>query len=147
MYFRNARAGRRLTTLTALALLAGTAGCGSGRHPVHGRVTYEDGSPLTEGSVVGELADGETKVMARGNVQSDGSFSWGTERPGDGARPGKYRVVVIPRALGDAERAHGKLPAVDEKYSRFETSPVEFTVKDGPNELIIKVARPKGKGP
>lgn len=132
--------------LTTLAFLVGLTGCGSGRQPVHGRVVYEDGSPLTEGSVVGELTEGERKVNARGNVQSDGSFQWGTEKPGDGAAPGKYRVVVLTRELGEGERAKGMLPAVDEKFAKFETSGITIEVKPGKNELPITVSKPKGKG-
>src|SRR5262249_44560620 len=78
-------------TLLALAALTGAAGCNSGRYPVTGRVVYEDGSPLTEGGVVGEATVDGKNVMARGTVGSDGRFEWGTERPGDGARPGSYK--------------------------------------------------------
>jgi hypothetical protein len=50
---------------------------------------------------------------------------------------------VIPRGLGDAEMAQGMPPAVDDKYTRFETSGLEFEVKPGANDLPIKVTRPK----
>ena len=132
------------SVLTALALLVGAAGCGGGRYSVNGRVAYEDGSPLTEGNVIGQMGEGADSVTVQGNVKPDGTFSWGTERPGDGAKPGKYRVAVIPRGLGDAELAQGKLPAVDAKFSSFQTSGIEFEVKAGNNELNIKVTRPKG---
>jgi len=134
------------TTLLALAALTGVTGCNSGRYPVTGRVVYEDGSPLTEGSVVGESTDGGAPVMARGSVGSDGRFEWGTERPGDGARPGSYKVIVVPRALGDAELAKGEQPAVDGKFTKYETSGITFDVKAGKNELNITVSRPKAKG-
>src|SRR5262245_58050508 len=147
MRARNHTARRRLPALTLLALLGGVTGCGSGRYSVSGRVLYQDGSPVTEGVVVGESEDAGTKVMARGSVQPDGTFRWGTERPGDGARPGKYRVVVVPRALGDAETANGMLPAVDPKFSNPKTSGIEFDVKETDNEFNITVTRtrrPKG---
>src|SRR5262245_60221001 len=110
--FRNRR-GPRWPAPVALALLVGVVGCGGDRYPVRGQVVYEDGSRLVEGIVIGESGEGDRKVMARGSVQPDGTFRWGTERPGDGAKPGKYRVVVAPRALGEAEEAKGMLPAVD----------------------------------
>jgi hypothetical protein len=131
--------------LTTLALLVGVAGCGSGRYPVTGRVLYKDGSPVTEGTVIGEAAEGDRKVMAQGAVQPDGSFSWGTERPGDGAWPGKYRVVVVARALGEAEAAKGMLPAIDPKYSNPQTSGIEFDIKETHNEFTITVTRPVRK--
>ena len=136
---------RGLATLAALAALLGAAGCGSDRYPVKGRVTYEDGSPLAEGNVVGETADGATRVMVQGDVRPDGTFEWGTERPGDGARPGRYKVIVLPRGLGDSEVAEGLQPDVDDKFTRYETSGIEFEVKAGRNELNITVTRPKPK--
>jgi hypothetical protein len=134
---------RRLAALAALAVLAVLAGCGGGRYPVNGRVVYEDGSPLTEGMVVGETTEGGTRAMAQGSVRGDGTFSWGTLKPGDGARPGKYRVVVLARALGEAETAQGMLPAVDPKFEKPETSGIDFEVKPGRNELNITVTKPK----
>ena len=133
----------RIPLLAALALLAG---CGDeGRYPVHGRVTYEDGSPLTEGTVVGEMTEGETRVMAQGSVKSDGAFSWGTKRPGDGALPGKYRVIVFTRAVGQREAARGEQPAVDPKFSNPQTSGIDFEVTPGKNELNITVTKPPPK--
>src|SRR5262245_35155305 len=119
---------RRVVAVAALLVLVVAAGCGSGRYPVTGRVLFEDGTPLEEGTVVGESGEGADKVMAQGSLQRDGTFKWGTDKPGDGARPGKYRVVVFPVALGDADLAKGMLPAVDQKYTKFETSEIEFEV-------------------
>lgn len=132
----------RLAALAVLTCLFGVIGCGSGRYPVNGRVTYPDGSPLTEGNVIGQRGEGVTSVTVQGRVHSDGSFSWGTERPGDGALPGKYRVMVVTRGLGDSERAQGMQPAVDSKYENPETSGIEFEVKPGKNRLDVKVTRP-----
>lgn len=135
---------RRLAPALALVALA-AGGCGPPRHPVSGRVVFEDGSPLAEGSVVGETTiDGKT-VMARGTVGPDGAFAWGTDKPGDGARPGKYRVIVLPRTLGDAEIAQGALPAVDPKFGNPDTSGIEVEIKEGKNELKITVAKPPPK--
>jgi hypothetical protein len=135
--------GRRLALL-AVALVT-AAGCSTGRYPVTGRVVYTDGSPLTEGTVVAEAGEGAEKVMAQGDVRPDGTFEWGTLRPGDGARPGRYRVAVLPRALGDAEASSGVRPAVDGRFTHFETSGIVFDVKEGRNELPITVTKPGPK--
>src|SRR5262245_16588694 len=95
---------RGLAALAVVAVLAGAAGCSGGRQPVRGRVTYPDGTPVTEGNVIGQMGEGVTSVTVQGEIKSDGTFSWGTERPGDGAPPGKYKVTVVPRGLGDAEK-------------------------------------------
>src|SRR5687767_259479 len=134
---------RRFAPLVVSVVLFAAAGCGTGRYPVIGRATYENGTPLTEGNVIGYLEDGEASITVQGPVKRDGSFTWGTDRPGEGVKPGKYRVAVIPRALGDAERAAGKLPAVDEKYSNPNTSGIEFEVKPQKNELNITVTKPR----
>src|SRR5262245_38333912 len=134
----------RLTALAVLAVVVGTAGCGSGRCKVTGRVTYPDGSPLTEGNVIGQMGEGLTSVTVQGTVRSDGTFSWGTDRAGDGAKPGKYRVAVIPRTPGDAEMSQGVRPAVDSKYTNPQTSGLEFEVRpDRRNELNITVTKPR----
>jgi hypothetical protein len=141
----NHRAGRQLAWVFALAVVLGVAGCGSGRYSVTGRVVFEeDGQPLDEGIVICEMTDGQKTVLARGSLARDGSFRLGTERPGDGARPGKYRVLVVPRGLTQAElSAQGRI--IDPKFEKFETSGLALDVKPGRNELNIMVTRPKKK--
>lgn len=128
-----------------LALVA-LSGCGSGRCRVSGTVTYEDGSPLTQGTVAGEATIDGKLVAVQGNVQKDGKFEWGTDSPGDGAYPGLYRVIVLPRALGDTEISQGMLPDVDRKFTSYESSKITFEVKRGVNTLNIKVSKPAPRG-
>src|SRR6478735_4831142 len=102
------------TLLIPIAMLF--TGCGSGRYPVTGRVTYEDGSPVEAGTVIGEATVDGKAVGVQGNIEKDGTFSWGADRAGDGALPGNYKVAVMPVALGDADLGAGKQPAVDGKF-------------------------------
>jgi len=134
---------RIIWLLTALFVLSG---CWSGRHNVTGTVTFEDGSPLTQGTVAGEATVDGKLVAVQGSVKKDGSFEWGTERPGDGAFAGTYRVIVLPRALGDAEISQGKVPDVDRKFTRYESSNISFEVKSGTNTLNIKLPKPNPRG-
>src|SRR5262245_15947496 len=133
----------RSRTLVPLFLGVLALGCGSGRSQVTGRVTYEDGSPVEAGTVIGEAPVHGKPGGGQANIAKDGTFRLGTERAGNGALPGSYRLAVMPVALGDAELAEGKLPAVDGKYTRYETSGITFEVTEGKNELNIKVSRPK----
>jgi hypothetical protein len=133
----------RLRVLAPLFLLAFVSGCGSGRYAVTGRVTYEDGSPVEAGTVIGEAKVDGRPVGVQGNIEKDGTFCWGTERARDGAFPGNYRVLVMPVALGDSELAAGKVPAVGGKYAKYETSGITFEVKAQNNVLNITVAKPK----
>src|SRR5262249_55908459 len=131
----------RFWLLLVASLLTAASGCGSGRYRVSGTVTYPDGTPLEEGTVAGEANINGKLVGVQGRVRQDGSFEWGTERPGDGAFPGNYRVIVLPRALGDAEVSQGMLPAVDSKFTNYKTSGLSFDVTEGSNRLTITVTR------
>lgn len=140
---RRARYSPRIPAVFLLLALA--PGCGPGRADVSGRVAYEDGTPVEEGTVIGEATVDGKPVGVQGNIAKDGTFRWGGARPGDGALPGSYRVLVMPRALGDSELAAGKVPAVDRKFARYETSGITFDVKPGKNTLNIAVTRPRPK--
>ena len=82
----------------------------------------------------------------QGNIRPDGSFAWGGDVAGDGALPGEYKVLVMPRSLGDAEMGEGKVPDVAGKYGKYDSSGLTFTVKPEPNTFNITVSRPQPKG-
>lgn len=120
-------------------LLVGAAGCGAGLHPVRGKVTLPDGTPLAGGQVVFQReGEGET-ISARGDIEADGSYSLSTQTPGDGAPMGKYKVIVNPPPAVDAEAPAKRAPAA--KYSDFSTSGLEFEVNPGMNEFPIQVTK------
>lgn len=123
-----------------LLLLLAAAGCGSKLHPVHGKVAFPDGTPLDGGLVVFEQQkEGESPVMARGEIHTDGSYQLSTYRPGDGVPPGKYRVLVSPKTdLNDVDGPR-KPPPFDPRYMAFDTSGLEFEVNEGANEYPIQV--------
>ena len=137
---------RSFARLTAAAVaFALLTGCGSGRQPVSGKVTYEDGTPVEAGTVIGEATVDGKLVGVQGNIDADGRYTLGGDRAGDGAFPGNYRILVMPVALGDSELAEGKTPSVDGKFGKYETSGIVYEVKLGKNELNITVTRPKSK--
>src|SRR4051812_45349073 len=104
----------------ALVLLSACAGCGAAKfQPVHGKVTLEDGTPLTGGLVLLEEKVAENAKTSRGMIQSDGSFQLSTRGPGDGAPIGKYSVAVIPHS-GPREPNSPALVAFDRRYGEFE---------------------------
>jgi hypothetical protein len=133
---------RRVILFAAVALLA--AGCG-GRATVTGRVTYPDGSPVESGSVVAEGTVDGKPVLVQGTINKDGAFRLGGDRPGDGVLPGSYKVVVHPEYVPDDERAKGVLPAVDGKYTRYDSSGFKLDVPRGGTELNLKVTRPAAR--
>ncbi|MBN9522881.1 carboxypeptidase regulatory-like domain-containing protein [bacterium] len=129
--------------LAAVSLLA--VGC-SGRATVTGRVTYPDGSPVESGNVVAEGTVNGKLVLVQGAISPDGSFRLGGDRPGDGVLPGRYKVAVHPVSLGDHELSAGKQPAVDGKYTRYDSSGFTLEVPPGGTELNLKVTRPTPRG-
>jgi hypothetical protein len=123
-------------------LLVGVIGCGSKLYPARGTVTYADGSPVTEGFVVFESKGQEPRTTARGEIRSDGSFELGTHKPGDGALPGNYQVLVTPKSDPNAADKPSKKPPIHPRFGEFKTSKLEFDVTAaGPNEFPIKVTR------
>ena len=112
----------------SLAVIA-VAGCGrSGLHPVRGRVSFTDGSPLPTGRVVVSYGDGKASW---GTIKPDGSFSLSTLKQSDGMRAGTCRVA-IKDAYVEVEKNGEKVsvPLVHKRFADPGTSGLEFTVPD-----------------
>ncbi len=124
----------------ALGLTLSVGGCGNGMYPVRGSVTLADGTPLARGLVIFERVDGGPPLTARGNIQADGRYELSTERSGDGAPPGRYKVAINPLDTSDVPDEQKKLP-FDVKYLNLKTSGLEFEVKPGTNEYLIKLEK------
>lgn len=121
------------STRRGFAVLAATAvlvvGCGSGvrKYPVAGVVEFEDGTPL-EGGLV-EFSGLENKARAAGQVKKDGTFQLTSDREGDGAPSGKYRVIVIQGSMpigmapagAQSEHRH-ESRRLHPKHGQYETS-------------------------
>ena len=130
---------RCLLPLTILVL----SGCGEPFYAVRGSVTFDDGAPLTQGTVVAEsiTREGPEAITARGEIRPDGSFDLATEAPGDGVPAGKYRVLVAPIVDVNAPTPQATIP-IDPRFTEFNTSGLELEVQPGKNELPIRVSKP-----
>jgi len=136
--------------LAAVAVsLAALAGCSEGGKsstvPVSGTVTYK-GQPVTDLKILLTPASGRP---ADGVLDSKGHFdSLTTDKPGDGAVPGKAKVSFSQKP---ATPASGAVSSVDtyappkptglpEKYNSSQTSDIEVTISDkGEKDLQIKL--------
>jgi len=138
-----------LVSIASASLLA--AGCGSdvpfGIVPVHGKVTYEDGSLIPASSLTVIFTPinppREGKMTAPGGRTeadvTDGSFeSVTSHRPYDGVLVGRHKVVVIASGKG----ASGKGGLVGPEYSKSSTTPIEVEVASSGQFLEIKVSKP-----
>jgi hypothetical protein len=128
------------------------AGCGSNTPfelvPVHGKVTYEDGSLIQADSVqVGFIpADVQSgPITAPGGRttlnMADGTFAAVTSmRRDDGVVAGRHKVTVVSfkkNANGDPRPTK----VVPEKYNKESTTPLEVTVDTADQFIEIKVSK------
>ena len=138
-----------LATLLAAGMLA-CAACNEGRDPLYpagGTVAFPDGRPVPGGRVSFRAID--TGSSSEGQILPDGRFKLTTYRTGDGAIAGRHQtLVVVPRRTAPpGMEGPTPLPAIDPKYSNFETSGLAFTVGSDPsgNEFSIVVTPPVSK--
>jgi len=124
-----------LLAVIALSLaLSLTLGCGaSDIAPARG-IVQRDGQPLDGGKVIlTPLGEGQPSV---GQIESDGTFDLTTNKPGDGATIGQYRVTVV-----------GNRETEGDEPRRTYVAPRDFQleVKAGEqNEFVIDVSQENG---
>src|SRR4051812_47537600 len=146
MQFPSFRGPRSFAVMLLLSLLVG---CGSGIHPVDGKVLWQDGTPATElaGShVVFDLPERQTG--ARGYVQPDATFHLTTHTPDDGALPGEYRVMIIEvgrKSLGGPDASQIAPGAMNSRYSDPSTTDLRATVQPGLNLVTLTVERAQAR--
>lgn len=127
-------------------------GCGdNGMSQVTGVVTL-DGAPLTTGRVQFFPTEG---YPSKGDIQPDGSYELSTKEPGDGVKPGEYRVTVEavevsttgspPKSLMDELQGGGSDYRAESRslvppiYSQTISTPLTETVAEGQNTIDIKL--------
>lgn len=128
-------------SLLSLAVVLLALGCGSRYKtaPVSGTITYK-GKPVEHGTVTFYPRSGE--APASGPIGRGGEFILTTDRPNDGAIPGKHKVTV--RAYGNtADVSVAANPAKDQavpsKYADAGTTTLSVDVIDGPNHFDLKL--------
>jgi hypothetical protein len=125
----------RSFTLSVVTLCA--VGCGgSGLVSVKGKVTYND-KPVPGGTITFSAED---KATAYGEILADGTYELMTEKPGDGATPGAYKVFVVAmQDQGDLmpeQRSPLPAPMVPVKYTSLATTDLTADVEPGKDNEI-----------
>jgi predicted small lipoprotein YifL len=148
---RNVRFASAL--IAALSIFASITGCGSNAPfdfvPVHGKVTYEDGSLIKAESILvtfnpivlkekGKMVPpgGQTYV----NVQ-DGTFSGvSSHRKDDGVAVGRHKVVVVAFEKGPngSPVPSSSVPPI---YRQESSTPLEIEVESKDQFLDLKIRR------
>lgn len=119
---------------SVLVLAAYLAGCGkhpaslSTTYPVHGKITYRDGTPLTGGSVQ-FLPEADRSVTTNAAVSEKGTYRLATVRDGlkaEGAVAGPNRVIVVTPSRDAAPTVY----------------PTPYNVEPRDNEFNLTIERP-----
>ena len=112
-------------------------GCGKGFVPLGGKVTFEDGSPLTVGAVCFSTGT----FMAEGRLNEQGEYVLSSLGKDDGLPPGTYKVYIQGATKTDAKER-----TVDLIHSKFvspDTTPLSYDVKKGGDNVYdIQVTKP-----
>jgi hypothetical protein len=123
--------------LILLGFAVTVSGCsGNGFIPAGGKVTFEDGSPVTQGGVTFSTST----FMADGKIQPDGTFTLTSLKPGDGLPPGSYKVTVSSSETDAKERT---IYFVDKIFSDITTTPLTAEVTSSQRTFEFKVSKPK----
>jgi hypothetical protein len=133
-----------MRSLGLCALLAVSAvGCGPPRVaqvatvPVKGKVVLANGQAVPAGRVT--FVSKETNVGGVepfGDLQKDGTFTLMTQKPGDGAPAGRYRVWIDLVDYRNPPKTFTSSP-VPTKYRSGSTSDLEVEVREGENDLTL----------
>jgi len=126
-----------MKNLSILLVLLFLCGCGGDHVQVTGTVKFADGSPLTLGTVkfIGDMTQATGKIK-------DGTYVLGELKPGDGIKPGQYKVVVAGASTGGGTSGTPVIYLIDLKFEEAPTSGLTCEVK-GRMKYDIKVEPPK----
>jgi hypothetical protein len=96
-------------------------GCGNTVH-VNGKVTLEDGTPVTKGFI--NFNDGTYE--ARGVIGKDGTYKVETDASGKGLKKGNYKVYFS--GTNDLDNKLKPVPIIDKKYDSAETTDLKISI-------------------
>ena len=130
---------KNIKSFTLVLLIIFLAGCGNGNKKLTGKISYSDGSPVTQGFVYFDSKT--TNFQSRGEILPDGTYEVGSVTARDGIPPGEYSVFVISERRGDS----GRLPLVAPKYSSGTTSGIVCKVPAPKNRFDFEVEPFEGK--
>ena len=139
--------------IAGLSIFVSVTGCGSSVPfdfvPVHGKVTYEDGSLIEADSILVTfnpiLSEEKGKIVPPGgqtnvNVQ-DGTFSAvSSHRANDGVAVGRHKVVIVSFKKGPNGQP-APSPAVPPIYRKESSTPLEVEVESSDQFLDLKVSK------
>lgn len=136
---------RRFLTPSLAGILFLLIGCDSGPkvYPVKGEIVNKGKGHVKDlaGYNIQFQSTTEPGEMPGGRVEEDGTFVLYTRVGGKtipGVKQGTYRACLFPPILEGGGSAPLVIPA---RYTKLETSNLEFEIKPGENHIAIEVDR------
>ena len=125
---------RKILSFTLLVLSVLTiSGCGN-QVKVSDKVTFPDGTPLTTGKILFE----NDQPTYSASIRSDGTFSMGMLKDGEGIPTGEYRVAVFAIVPGDEDKIEEPPRLMTHsKYASSRTSEITCNVQKKTNVPIV----------
>jgi hypothetical protein len=106
------------------------------QEPVHGKITFPDGTPLKGGVIYFSpvevaMSNGQVRFETASLVDGQGRYQLGFNGDGAGAPEGDYKVTIGPRDAMELKGSNSeRIPA---KYREKATTPLSAAVKEGDN--------------
>jgi hypothetical protein len=137
MTLRRQLAAWFLCCFSALILV----GCNGSETTSSGTVQFEDGSPVTSGSV--ELRNLTDKKRYASRIATDGSFTLADEDGTVGVPAGSYEAVIVQIVLTEdlALERHTHGHTVPRRYADYYTSGLNIDLEEGqttPIEIVVE---------
>jgi len=127
---------------TAALLSVGCSPGGSRTYQVQGRVVTESGKPVEMGSVEFRSEGSDSRVIARGKIKTDGSFSLSTFSIDDGAIAGRHDVIIQQMIIAEGfGKSHEHGPRVPASYSDYGSSGLSAEVKKSDDNFVTLMIR------
>jgi hypothetical protein len=123
-------------------------GCGTAGSPVSGKVTFEDGTPLTSGEVIFALS-GANEYFAKGKIGSDGTYTLheqviGKDAGRSGCKSGDFKVFIASTSTYNITETTTEVThIIDQDYSSKDKTPLKAKVPGGVYDF--KIPPYKGK--
>lgn len=115
-------------------------GCDSPpRGPTGGYIRFQDGSPVTSGSV--EFRNLKTRERYSSKIQTDGSIAPTSQNGELGLLPGSYEIVVVQIVLTEdlAAEAHTHGKTVPRKYADYYTSDLKLDISESDSDPMMLI--------
>ena len=132
--------GAKAVLLGVVVTLLSCVGCGNAVGPTSGVVKFDDGSPVSSGSIEFRRVSDRERFASR--ISSEGEFRPADEDGEVGLPPGSYEVVVVQIVLTEdlAKEAHSHGNTVPRRYADYHTSGLTVDVSEGqidPIQILI----------